>query len=95
MNLNEARREAKSQLCVFRENLLIHSTVVLKHEGIVWIGDEKHVVNAVEHQVNKGGIFQRHSRSGRFIAPKLRIISDTAKHLAWRMFKHGVVKSQT
>ena len=61
MHLEESRWEAKSQLCVFREYLLIHSTVVLQHEGIVGICDEKHVVNAVEHQVNEGSIFQRHS----------------------------------
>ena len=60
VHLQEAWREAQSQLGVFREDFLIHAPVVLEHEGVVGIGDEQDVVDAVEHQVDEGGVFQSH-----------------------------------
>ena len=48
----EARRIAQSQRCIFVEKLFFDASVILKHEGIVGIGDEQHVEDALENQVH-------------------------------------------
>ena len=58
--LDEAWREAKTQFGIFREYLLVYASVVLQHEGIVWVGNEKDIADAFLHQVNEGSIFQLH-----------------------------------
>ena len=60
VNLDEAWREAKSQLGVLGEYLLVHASIVLQHEGVVGIGYEKDIIDPLEHEVHKGCIFQRH-----------------------------------
>ena len=82
VHLKEAWWEAKSEFCILREDFLVHSSVVFKHEGIVGVGNEKHVAHAVEHEVNEGCVFQRHNRSGHIFVPKLRIIPEIAKHFS-------------
>ena len=60
MHLDEAGREAKSELGVFGEDFLIYAPVILKHEGIVGVGNNQDVIDPIEHEVNEGGVFQRH-----------------------------------
>ena len=54
----EARRIAQSQRCIFVEKLFFDASVILKHEGIVGVGDEQHVEDALENQVYIVGILE-------------------------------------
>ena len=66
VHLQESRGKAEAELGIFREYLLVHTAVILEHEGVVGISDEQYVVDAVEHQVDEGGVFQCHWGDLRF-----------------------------
>ena len=51
--LCERRRIAQSQLHILVVYLLFHTSVVFKHEGIVGIGHDEHVVYATHHKIHE------------------------------------------
>ena len=57
-HLRERGRIAQSQFGIFVEDLLVHAPVVFEHEGIVGIGNDEHVVDALRHQVHERYVFQ-------------------------------------
>ena len=57
-HLSKRRRVAHTQFGVFLEYLLVNTPIVLKHEGIVRIGDNQHIEDAACHQVDERDIFQ-------------------------------------
>ena len=54
----EARRVAKSKRRIFVEKLLFDAAVILEHEGIVRIGDEQYIEDALEDKVHIVGILE-------------------------------------
>ena len=57
-HLRECGRITQSQLHILVVNLLLHTPVVLKHKGIVRVGDDENIVDAAHHQIDKRDIFQ-------------------------------------
>ena len=57
-DLCERRRIAHAQFRVLVEQLLVDTTIVLQHEGIVGVGDNQHIEDALRHQVDEADIFQ-------------------------------------
>ena len=57
-DLRECGRIAEPELSVFVENLLVYTTVVLEHEGIVRVSHDEHIVDAARHQVDERHVFQ-------------------------------------
>ena len=55
--LRERRRIAQSEFGIFIEDLLIHTSVVLQHKGIVGVGHDKHLEDTVRHQIDERHIF--------------------------------------
>ena len=55
-HLEETGRIAQAEFGVFLKNLLIHSSIILQHEGIVGVGNEQHIEDAPFHHVNKRGV---------------------------------------
>ena len=52
-HLSKRRRVTKTKLGVFIEQFLIYTTIIFEHEGVVWISDDKHPVDASVHQIEK------------------------------------------
>ena len=52
-NLCKCRRIAQAKLHVLVIDFLFHTSVVFKHEGIVWICHYQHIVDAPHHEVDK------------------------------------------
>ena len=61
VDLQEAWREAESKLGVLGEDFLIHTAVVLQHEGIVGVRHNQDVIDPLQHEVHEGSIFQCHN----------------------------------
>ncbi len=59
-HLYEAGREAEPQPGILGEYLLVHAPVVLEDEGIIGVGYDEDVADALEHQVNKGCVLECH-----------------------------------
>ena len=76
VHLDESWRKAQSQARVFREYLLVHSSVILEHERVVGVGQQQYVVHAPQHQIHKRGIFQCHVIS----FSKGKVTNKRAKH---------------
>ena len=57
-HLRERRRIAQSQLNVFVVYFLLNTSVVFKHEGVVGIGYDEHVVYASHHKIHERHVFQ-------------------------------------
>ena len=58
-HLKETWRIAQPQLHVFIENFLVHPPVIFQHEGIVWVGNQKHVENPPFHQIHERCVAQQ------------------------------------
>ena len=57
-DLREGWRIAEAKLHILVIYLLLHPTVVLQHEGVVGVGNYKHVVHAAHHQIDERHVFQ-------------------------------------
>ena len=57
-NLCERRRITESQIDVLGKNLLIHTSVILQHEGIVGVGHYQHIEDTACHQVHERHVLQ-------------------------------------
>ena len=57
-HLGERRRVAHAQLHIFVEEFLIDTSVVLQHKGVVGVGHDEHVEDALRHQVDERHVFQ-------------------------------------
>ena len=58
-NLRKRRRIAQSEFHILVVNLLLHAPVVLKHESVVRIRHNQHVVDSAHHQIDKRHVFQQ------------------------------------
>ena len=56
--LREARRIAQGECGIFIEELLVYTSIVFEHEGIVGIGNEEHIEDTPRHEIDKRGIFE-------------------------------------
>ena len=57
-DLCEPGRVSEAERCIFIKNLLVYSSVVLQHEGIIFAGNQQNIVDSFVHQFCKGGITQ-------------------------------------
>ena len=57
-NLCKSRWIAQTQFHILVVYLLFHTSVVLKHKGVVGISHDKHVIDASHHQVDEGHILE-------------------------------------
>ena len=57
-DLRESRWIAESKLHIFIVDLLFHASVVLKHESIVGIGYNQHIINMSRHDIDESDILE-------------------------------------
>ena len=57
-HLRKCRRVAQPQFHILIEDLLVHPSVVLQHEGIIRIGHNQHIKDAARHQIDKRHVLQ-------------------------------------
>ena len=57
-HLGEGGRIAQAELHILVEDFLVHSAVVLEHEGIVGVGHDKHIEDAVRHEIDKRHVLE-------------------------------------
>ena len=57
-HLSERGRVSQSQVHILVKYLLVHTSVVLQHEGVVWICHYQHVEDASCHDIHKRHILQ-------------------------------------
>ena len=57
-HLRERRRIAQTQFHILIVNLLFHTPVVLKHERIVWVCHDEHIIYTPHHQVDERHILK-------------------------------------
>ena len=57
-HLCESRWITKSEFRIFVEDLLIHTSVIFQHEGIIGIGDDQDIVDTSCHQIDERHILQ-------------------------------------
>ena len=57
-HLGEGRWIAHTQFHILVEDLLVDTTIILQHEGIIGIGHNEHVEDTSRHQVDKRHILQ-------------------------------------
>ena len=74
-DLYESRWEAKSQSGIFKENLLIDTTIVFEHKRIVRVGKDKDIANPALHQIDKVSIAESWSLNGLHIAYYMNILT--------------------
>ena len=56
--LGKGRRITHTQFHILVEDLLVHTPVVLQHEGIIRVGHNQHIEDASCHQIDERYIFQ-------------------------------------
>ena len=57
-HLGERWRIAHAEFHILIENLLIDTSVIFQHEGIVGIGHDQHIKDAPRHQIDERHILQ-------------------------------------
>ena len=79
-HLGERGWIAQSKLRILVIDLFLHAPVVLKHEGIVGIGHDEHIIDMAHHQVDKRHVLEDEPRPflGYLGRHKLSVFSNTA-----------------